>query len=99
MFPHALRLVLAQASVSVLPVLLFLFALELIDTYKLLTLGRVLAIGGRGLRRGGGLLRAQHRGLRVGNRFTGAYGRDRARRCLKKLRKRCMWPGCCGRIA
>jgi len=42
MFPHAVRLVLAQASVSVLPVLLFLAALELIDTYKLLTLGRVL---------------------------------------------------------
>ncbi len=42
MFSHAVRLVLAQASVSVLPVLLFLFALELIDTYKLLTLGRVL---------------------------------------------------------
>src|SRR5580700_6563395 len=42
MFPTALRLVLAQASVSVLPVLVFLFALELIDTYKLLTLGRVL---------------------------------------------------------
>ena len=37
MFSHAVRLVLAQASVSVLPVLLFLFALELIDTYKLLT--------------------------------------------------------------
>jgi protease PrsW len=42
MFPHALRLLLAQASVSVIPVLVFLFALELIDTYKLLTLGRVL---------------------------------------------------------
>jgi RsiW-degrading membrane proteinase PrsW (M82 family) len=42
MFPHMLRMLLAQASVSVLPVLLFLFALELIDTYKLLTLGRVL---------------------------------------------------------
>jgi protease PrsW len=42
MFPHALRLVLAQGSVSVFPVLLFLSALELIDTYKLLTLGRVL---------------------------------------------------------
>jgi len=41
MFPHALRLVLAQGSVSVFPVLLFLSALELIDTYKLLTLGRV----------------------------------------------------------
>jgi protease PrsW len=42
MFSHAVRLVLAQGSVSVLPVLLFLSALELIDTYKLLTLGRVL---------------------------------------------------------
>ena len=42
MFSHGVRLVLAQASVSVLPVLLFLSALELIDTYKLLTLGRVL---------------------------------------------------------
>ncbi|HTW67756.1 MAG TPA: PrsW family glutamic-type intramembrane protease [Bryobacteraceae bacterium] len=42
MFPHALRLILAQAAVSAFPVLLFLFALELIDTYKLLTLGRVL---------------------------------------------------------
>jgi RsiW-degrading membrane proteinase PrsW (M82 family) len=42
MFPHAVRLILAQAGFSVLPVLLFLFALELIDTYKLLTLGRVL---------------------------------------------------------
>jgi len=42
MFPHAVLLVLAQASVSILPVLVFLFALELIDTYKLLTLGRVL---------------------------------------------------------
>jgi len=42
MLSHAVRLVLAQGSVSVLPVLLFLAALELIDTYKLLTLGRVL---------------------------------------------------------
>jgi protease PrsW len=41
-FPHALQLILAQASISVFPVLIFLFALELIDTYKLLTLGRVL---------------------------------------------------------
>jgi hypothetical protein len=48
MFPHALRLVLAQGSVSVLPVLLFLSALELIDTYKLLTLGRVLRSVGVG---------------------------------------------------
>jgi protease PrsW len=42
MFPTAARLVLAQVTASVLPVLLFLAALELIDTYKLLTLGRVL---------------------------------------------------------
>ena len=42
MFPTALRLVVAQVLASVLPVLVFLFALELIDTYKLLTLGRVL---------------------------------------------------------
>jgi RsiW-degrading membrane proteinase PrsW (M82 family) len=48
MFPHGLRLVLAQVSVSALPVLLFLFALELIDTYKLLTLGRVLRSVGVG---------------------------------------------------
>ena len=43
-----LRLLLAQASVSIIPVLLFLFALELIDTYKLLTLGRVLRSVGVG---------------------------------------------------
>jgi protease PrsW len=42
MFPAAARLLLAQVTASVLPVLLFLFALELIDTYKLLTLPRVL---------------------------------------------------------
>ena len=42
MFPTGVRLILAQVSASVLPVLIFLFALELIDTYKLLTLGRVL---------------------------------------------------------
>ncbi len=42
MFSTALRMILAQVSASVLPVLVFLFALELIDTYKLLTLGRVL---------------------------------------------------------
>lgn len=36
------RNVLAQSIVSVLPVLVFLFALQLIDTYKLLTLARVL---------------------------------------------------------
>lgn len=35
-------LILAQVTASVLPVMVFLFALELIDTYKLLTLGRVL---------------------------------------------------------
>lgn len=42
MLSPAVRLLLIQVSVSALPVLLFLFALELIDTYKLLTLGRVL---------------------------------------------------------
>lgn len=36
------RNVLAQSIVSVLPVLVFLFALQLIDTYKLLTFARVL---------------------------------------------------------
>ena len=34
--------ILAQVGLSVLPVLIFLFGLEPIDTYKLLTLGRVL---------------------------------------------------------
>jgi RsiW-degrading membrane proteinase PrsW (M82 family) len=42
MHPSTVLLVLAQVSASVLPVLAFLFGLELIDTYKLLTLGRVL---------------------------------------------------------
>jgi RsiW-degrading membrane proteinase PrsW (M82 family) len=42
MFSTTVRMILAQVSASVLPVLVFLFALELIDTYKLLTLGRVL---------------------------------------------------------
>jgi RsiW-degrading membrane proteinase PrsW (M82 family) len=42
MFPTTVRLILAQVSASVLPVLVFLAALELIDTYKLLTVGRVL---------------------------------------------------------
>ncbi|HTR38818.1 MAG TPA: PrsW family glutamic-type intramembrane protease [Bryobacteraceae bacterium] len=42
MTPHLIRLLLAQAGLSLLPVLIFLFALELIDTYKLLTLRRVL---------------------------------------------------------
>ncbi len=48
MFPTALRLILAQVGASALPVLIFLFALELIDTYKLLTLGRVLRSVGVG---------------------------------------------------
>ena len=48
MFPTALRLILAQVTASVLPVLVFLFALELIDTYKLLTFGRVLRSVGVG---------------------------------------------------
>jgi len=42
MFPTAGRVILAQVTASVVPVLLFLGGLELIDTYKLLTLGRVL---------------------------------------------------------
>jgi len=42
MVPHFIQLLLAQAGLSLLPVLVFLFALELIDTYKLLTLRRVL---------------------------------------------------------
>jgi protease PrsW len=42
MHSSTVLLILAQVSASVLPVLAFLFALELIDTYKLLTLGRVL---------------------------------------------------------
>ena len=48
MFSPAVRLFLAQVSLSVFPVLLFLFALELIDTYKLLTLSRVLRSVGVG---------------------------------------------------
>ena len=48
MFPTAFRLILAQVTASVLPVLVFLFALELIDTYKLLTFGRVLRSVGVG---------------------------------------------------
>lgn len=42
MTAHLIRLLLAQTGLSLLPVLIFLFALELIDTYKLLTLRRVL---------------------------------------------------------
>jgi len=42
MAPATVRTVIAEAAASVLPVLVFLFALELIDTYKLLRLGRVL---------------------------------------------------------
>jgi len=48
MLYSTLLLILAQVSASVLPVLAFLFALELIDTYKLLTLGRVLRSVGVG---------------------------------------------------
>jgi RsiW-degrading membrane proteinase PrsW (M82 family) len=48
MFPTAARLVLAQVTASALPVLIFLFTLELIDTYKLLTLRRVLQSVGVG---------------------------------------------------
>ncbi|HEV8043167.1 MAG TPA: PrsW family glutamic-type intramembrane protease [Bryobacteraceae bacterium] len=42
MFPAWIRVALIQVGLSVLPVILFLFALELIDTYKLLALRRVL---------------------------------------------------------
>jgi RsiW-degrading membrane proteinase PrsW (M82 family) len=42
MLPTAGRLLLAQVIASVLPVLVFLLGLQLIDTYKLLTLGRVM---------------------------------------------------------
>jgi hypothetical protein len=42
MIPGTLRVILSQVAASALPVLIFLFALELIDTYNLLTLGRVL---------------------------------------------------------
>jgi hypothetical protein len=42
MFPAWIRLALIQGGLSILPVILFLFALELIDTYKLLALRRVL---------------------------------------------------------
>lgn len=42
MVAEAPRTLLAQLIASVLPVLVFLFALQLIDTYRLLTLGRVL---------------------------------------------------------
>ena len=46
--PGSLRLLLEQTGVSALPVLVFLFALAWIDTYKLLTLGRVLSSVGVG---------------------------------------------------
>ena len=42
MFPAWVQLALIQAGLSILPVILFLFALELVDTYKLLALRRVL---------------------------------------------------------
>jgi RsiW-degrading membrane proteinase PrsW (M82 family) len=42
MLPSGLRILLIQASASLLPVIAFLFALQLIDTYKLVTLPRVL---------------------------------------------------------
>jgi RsiW-degrading membrane proteinase PrsW (M82 family) len=42
MFPAWIQLALIQVCLSVLPVILFLLALELIDTYKLLALRRVL---------------------------------------------------------
>ena len=42
MLPATFRLALIQAGLSILPVIVFLFALELIDTYKLLAFRRVL---------------------------------------------------------
>lgn len=42
MFAAWVQLALIQAGLSILPVILFLFALELVDTYKLLALRRVL---------------------------------------------------------
>jgi len=42
MFPAWIQLALIQVCLSILPVILFLLALELIDTYKLLALRRVL---------------------------------------------------------
>src|ERR1700693_256074 len=42
MFPAWVQLALIQAGLSILPVILFLVALELVDTYKLLALRRVL---------------------------------------------------------
>jgi RsiW-degrading membrane proteinase PrsW (M82 family) len=42
MLPISGRLLLGQVTASVLPVLVFLVVLQLIDTYKLLTLGRVV---------------------------------------------------------
>ncbi len=42
MFPAWVQLALIQAGLSILPVILFLFALELVDTYRLLALRRVL---------------------------------------------------------
>jgi protease PrsW len=42
MFPAWIQLALIQAGLSILPVILFLLAMELIDTYKLLALRRVL---------------------------------------------------------
>ncbi len=48
MSPWLLRAIAAQTPLSLLPVLLFLLALELIDTYRLLTLRRVLRMVGIG---------------------------------------------------
>jgi RsiW-degrading membrane proteinase PrsW (M82 family) len=47
-FSGSSRLILEQTGVSILPVLLFLFALAWIDTYRLLTLRRVLQSVGVG---------------------------------------------------
>ena len=80
MFPIAARLLLAQVSASVLPVLVFLFALELIDTYKLLTLGRVLRSVAVGCGVAAICYGAEHRGLCDRDWYRRRSGRDPARR-------------------
>jgi hypothetical protein len=79
MFPPGIRLVLAQAGVERVSGAVFLFALELIDTYKLLTLGRVLrSVGWDAAWRWfatASTRRFMHRGIR-----RRRSGRDRARR-------------------
>ena len=60
--------------------LLFLFALELIDTYKLLTLRRVLRSVAIGARRGGAVLCLNHSLDALGVVSRTACGRAPARR-------------------